>query len=116
MKLNLGHTIGHGVEAQSHYTISHGRAVAIGMAIVTRAAQRLALCSEETSKQITDVIRQFDLPITTSFDAESLYNSALSDKKRAGGTVNLIIPAAIGNCLIYPMEVEKLQSFIQEGL
>lgn len=36
MKLNLGHTVGHGVEAKSHFAISHGKAVAIGMAIVSR--------------------------------------------------------------------------------
>ena len=36
MKLNLGHTVGHGVEAKSHFAISHGKAVAIGMAIVLR--------------------------------------------------------------------------------
>ena len=37
MKLNLGHTIGHGVEAKSNFTLSHGKSVAIGMAIVVRA-------------------------------------------------------------------------------
>ena len=116
MKLNLGHTIGHGVEAQSHFGISHGKAVAIGMAIVARAAAKQNFCSSETKEQIVDVIGQFDLPTETEYSAENLYKSALSDKKRAGGTVNLIIPVAIGRCIIYPIEVTKLQSFIQEGL
>ncbi len=116
MKLNLGHTIGHGVEAQSHFSISHGKAVAIGMAIVARAAQRQELCTAETKEQIVALIQQFGLPTETEYDAESLYKSALSDKKRAGGTVNLIVPIAIGNCILYPIEVTKLQSLIQEGL
>ena len=33
--MNFGHTIGHGVEKCSNYTITHGHAVAIGMAIIT---------------------------------------------------------------------------------
>ena len=77
MKLNLGHTVGHGIEACSHYGISHGKAVAAGIAIVSRA---------------------------------------LSDKKRAGSTVNLIIPRTIGRCDIVPTPVENLKSFIEEGL
>ena len=35
MKLNLGHTIGHGIEAGTDYTVTHGKAVAAGMAIVS---------------------------------------------------------------------------------
>ena len=116
MKLNLGHTIGHGVEAQSGFSISHGKAVAIGMAIIARAAQRNGICSAETRNQIIGLLQQFHLPITTHYDADSLHRSALSDKKRSGGTVDLIVPTAIGNCEIMPMPVDKLKSFIKEGL
>ena len=43
MKLNLGHTVGHAVEAESHFSISHGKAVAIGTAIVARACCNLGI-------------------------------------------------------------------------
>ena len=116
MKLNLGHTIGHGVEAQSHFGISHGKAVAIGMAIVTRAATRAGICPASVRDQVIDTIKTFGLPTDTSYDAEALFHSALSDKKRSGGTVNLIVPTAIGSCDILPTKVEDLKSFIEEGL
>ena len=116
MKLNLGHTIGHGVEAQSHFSISHGKAVAIGMAIVTRAAAKSGACSPETADQIIAAIAHFGLPIATEYHAEALFTSALSDKKRSGGTVNLIVPAAIGDCRIIPTPVSELKSFIEAGL
>lgn len=109
-KLNLGHTIGHGVEAQSNFSITHGQAVAIGMAIVSKAG-----CKRIYDKLCT-VLEKFKLPTTTAFSAHQLYTSALSDKKRAGGTVNLIIPREIGSCEIVPTPVEKLESFIEEGL
>lgn len=110
MKLNLGHTIGHSVEASSHYTLSHGKSVAIGMAIVSRASH----CRD--NDRIIRILEQFGLPTSTSTDADMLLRYALSDKKRSGGTVNLIIPRNIGNCEIVPTPVEHIKSFIEEGL
>lgn len=109
-KLNLGHSIGHGVEAQSCFSITHGQAVAIGMAIVSKAG------CPTIYAELCAVLEKFNLPTTTTLSAKELYTSALSDKKRAGGTVNLIIPREIGHCEIIPTPVEKLESFIKEGL
>ena len=110
MKLNLGHTIGHGIEAQSNFTISHGQAVAIGMMIVSKAG-----CPAIYAR-LGAVLKAFSLPTSTNFTAKELYFSALSDKKRAGGTVNLIVPERIGACAIVPVPVDRLESFIEEGL
>lgn len=110
MKLNLGHTVGHGVEAKSHFAISHGKAVAIGMAIVSRASA----CAD--TPRIVALLEQFALPTRTDYSADDLFSYTLSDKKRSGGTVNLIIPRAIGDCVIVPTKVESLKSFIQAGL
>lgn len=109
-KLNLGHTIGHGIEAQSNFAITHGQAVAIGMAIVSKAG------CKEIYDQLTAVLQKFNLPFKTDFTAKQLYTSALSDKKRSGGTVNLIIPEAIGKCNIVAVPVTQLETFIEEGL
>ena len=110
MKLNLGHTIGHGIERCSGYFLSHGIAVAIGMAIVARSGK----CTD--TERILTTLQKFNLPIHTEYSAPELYECALSDKKRSGGTVNLIIPAAIGDCRIVPTPVDRLLSFIEEGL
>ena len=110
MKLNLGHTIGHGVEAKSNFTLSHGKSVAIGMAIVTRA------CNCPDAPRILSILKQFGLPTTTEDSAEDILRYALSDKKRSGDLVKLILPKAIGDCSIVPTPVEGLKSFIQAGL
>ena len=110
MKLNLGHTIGHGVEASSNFSLSHGKSVAIGMAIVSRASH----CPD--NDRIIGILEKFGLPTKTHFDAQTLFQCALSDKKRSGGTVNLIIPRSIGDCEIVPTPVEKIKTFIEEGL
>ncbi len=110
MKLNLGHTIGHGVEAKSNFVISHGKAVAIGMAIVSRAAH----CPD--TEKILALLEKFGLPIAAEYSADELYSYTLSDKKRSGGSVSLIIPEKIGQCAIVPTPVDKLKSFIEAGL
>ena len=116
MKLNLGHTIGHGVEAKSHFTISHGQAVAIGTAIVCRSAAAQGLLGPADCQRILHLLEQFGLPVSTPYTAEELYRYALSDKKRSGGTVNLIVPREIGRCDIVPTPTQTLPSFIQAGL
>lgn len=114
--LNLGHTIGHGIEAYSDYAITHGQAVAIGIAIVSKAGVVHGICDSHANLQIRTVIEQFGLPLSTSASAHELYTCALSDKKRTGDIVNMIIPKSIGNCVIQPTPVDKIQSFIKAGL
>lgn len=116
MQLNLGHTVGHGIEANSNYEISHGKAVAIGMAIVSRAAAALQICTPETAANIEEVLQQFGMPVKTAYTAEQLFDYALSDKKRSGGTVHLIVPEEIGRCHIRPTAIDELKSFIEAGL
>lgn len=115
-KLNLGHTIGHGVEAQSNFAVSHGKAVAIGMAIISRAAYAKGICSDTTTGAVCDILKKFELPVNTNFTPQQLYTSALSDKKRSGSNVNLILPETIGRCQIHPVPVSELQSFIEAGM
>ena len=115
-KLNLGHTIGHGVEAQSNFQISHGKAVAIGMMIVAKSAAKRNLCEKSLVLRLTDLLKKFKLPTSTDFDEHQLYDSALSDKKRTGDTLNLVIPQTIGHCEVVPMPIPMLKSFIKDGL
>lgn len=110
MKLNLGHTIGHGIEAHSQFTVSHGKAVAAGLAIAARASH----CPD--AERIVSCLARFGLPTDTTCSADDIFRHALSDKKRSGAAVNLIVPKAIGNCVIQPTPVEHLKSFIEEGL
>lgn len=114
--LNLGHTIGHGIELSSNFQISHGKAVAIGMAIIAKAGQNFGFCDKDTYIKIINILTKFGLPTFAECSAEQLYYCALSDKKRAGIRVNLIIPREIGNCIIKPTPVSDLLTFIKAGL
>ena len=116
MQLNLGHTVGHAIEALSGFTVSHGHAVAMGTAIVSRAAAKNGLLPQEAAQAIEEALDVFRLPTATAYPAEALTRHMLSDKKRAGDRVNLIVPRAIGRCEILPIPVEQLTDFVGSGL
>ena len=115
-KLNLGHTIGHGAEALSDYALSHGKAVAIGTAIVARAAAACGICDKDACAAILHTLDRFGLPTSTDHTAQALYTAALSDKKRSGDMVSLILPRTIGDCIIHPMPISEIEAFVKAGL
>lgn len=115
-KLNLGHTVGHAVEKISDYTISHGRAVAAGMSIISRASSQYGYCAYADCQRICSILEQFELPCSTDYSVKQLISIMLSDKKRFGETVSLIVPRSIGNCDICPFPISELDSFIKAGL
>lgn len=115
-KLNLGHTIGHSVELCSKFRISHGSAVAIGLAIIARASVKKGLCSKDCAEKIVEILNKFDLPTDTEFSAEQLQKPALSDKKRSGNSLNLVIPYDIGDSRILKTDVSDLITFIEAGI
>ncbi len=113
--LNLGHTIGHSIEANSAYSISHGKAVAIGTNLIAASAVTIGFCDAATHSRIQCILQKFRLPILTNYDAQCLADVALKDKKRANDTICLILPEAIGSCALYPYPIDKLQTFIKAG-
>ena len=114
--LNLGHTLGHAVELCSEYSISHGRAVAIGTAVVCRAAERTGTGEKGLSEAVCSLLRQFDLPTRTERTMEELMPAMRRDKKSSGGTVSVVVPEAIGRCALRPMDDEALYEFMKAGL
>ena len=114
--LNLGHTLGHGIEAGSHFTVSHGQAVAIGMAMVAKAGEQYGITEAGLHRRLCSLLEKFRLPTKSPYDAQCIYTCALSDKKRSGDSVNLIIPERIGHCRIHPIVIRYLPAFIEAGL
>ena len=114
--LNLGHTVGHAIEKCSNYTIPHGQAVAAGLAIIARSAERLNWTLEPVADRITACLTELDLPVNTLYSAEALADAALSDKKRSGGEITLVIPEKIGLCTLKKIPVSKLLPVIKAGL
>ena len=114
--LNLGHTIGHAIEKCSSYTIPHGHAVAAGLAIIARAAERLGWTQEPIAERIAACLAKNGLPTNTDYSAEALAHAASADKKRAGSDITLVIPKKIGVCELKKVPVTELLPIISAGL
>lgn len=114
--LNFGHTVGHAIEKCSGYKIPHGSAVAVGMVIISRAAYKCSFCDENCTDIIASLNKKYSLPVSTDFSASELSSAAMADKKRAGDKIKLIIPEALGNCVIKSVPTSELEKIIGEGL
>lgn len=114
--LNLGHTAGHGIESCSGFQISHGRAVAVGMTILTRAAVSYGMCPGEVLPRLQALLRQYDLPTETDFSPDELYAHSLSDKKRAGDRMTIVIPTDWGKSKLQTISVAEWREWLERGL
>ena len=113
--LNLGHTIGHAIEKCSGYTMAHGHAVAVGMVMIARAAERMKFCEEPCSERIAAALLRCGLPVSTDYTAAELAEAAVTDKKRTGGDITLVLPRKIGDCRLKKIPVGDLRSVIEAG-
>ncbi len=114
--LNLGHTVGHAVEKCSGYTVTHGHAVAIGTAIICRAAAKMGFCDMDTAQRVENVLESCNLPTVTQYDAHELAQAALVDKKRRGENITLVLPRSTGECVLHKINISQLEEFIAAGL
>ncbi len=114
--LNFGHTVGHAVESLSHFEISHGSAVAIGMVIVTRAICRQGMAKEDMLARLIKTLEANGLPVSCGFRAEELFEKAVGDKKREGDRIHLIAVKELGKAEMISMELVQLKELIRLGL
>ncbi len=96
--LNLGHTVGHALEAVSGYRLRHGEAVAIGMVAEARLAERLGLAASGLADCLADTLRGLGLPveIPAAFSRQAILDAIRYDKKRRAGVVRFALPLAVG--------------------
>lgn len=102
--LNFGHTIAHAIERVLEYRILHGEAVAIGMVVEARLAERLEVASSGLSGAVVDALTRAALPtaLPHGIDMDSLLLATKGDKKNRAGSVRYSLPRAIGE--MDPME------------
>ncbi|EMM6760646.1 3-dehydroquinate synthase [Pluralibacter gergoviae] len=97
--LNLGHTFGHAIEAEMGYgNWLHGEAVAAGMVMAARAAERLGQFSSQDTRRIIALLNRAKLPVTgpREMSAEAYIPHMMRDKKVFAGEMRLVLPLAIG--------------------
>ena len=103
MTLNFGHTVGHAVEACQHYQgLSHGEAVALGMAVITRLSEGRGMTEAGTSARLDALLEALCLPRALPDLPEDALIAAMGmDKKSAGSALRVIVLDRIGVCRIH---------------
>lgn len=113
--LNLGHTVGHAVERISDFSVAHGSAVAAGMCIVARACEKMGISNASTTELIEELCRKYNLPTDSCAGAGELFTAALSDKKRDGKEICVVLLRDMGDCYLYKTPTDFLMELIEKG-
>lgn len=99
--LNYGHTVGHGLEAVTDFTISHGEAVAVGMCAAARIANKIGIFDDGSVKKQENLIRKAGLPTTLpDINIEYLLRTMELDKKVKNSRIQFVLPEKIGSIVI----------------
>lgn len=114
--LNLGHTFGHAIEQKSHFQMTHGHAVAIGMHLIAKAAEAKGIAEKGTAAAIAKALEQNQLPKETEFFPAEVAEGTLRDKKRRGGTISFVFPKKIGDCEIVKIPVEEVEALARTAM
>ena len=123
--LNLGHTFGHAVEAETGFGegLKHGEAVGLGCALAFRFSARLGHCSGEDAERAGRAIAAAGLPTRFAeiaggpFRADALLGHMAQDKKAAQGALTLVLARGIGEAFVVKgVDPAPLRDFlIEEG-
>ncbi|MBR5090585.1 MAG: 3-dehydroquinate synthase [Ruminiclostridium sp.] len=114
MTLNFGHTLGHAIEKTQNFCgLSHGNAVAVGMYLITTAAEKNGLIDGNISGELRRCLEVNGLPYSVDIPPEKLFLNAVNDKKRFSDDINIIICKTIGKADIVKMPVDDFGKLIK---
>lgn len=114
-KLNLGHTIGHGIESLSNYKLNHGESIGIGTIYMARAAYKMGLAEVDFSKDLVRTFKKYNLPTAYDFETEEILEILKHDKKINKNLINVILPVKIGEVISKKITFDELKKIIDLG-
>ena len=109
--LNLGHTIAHGIEKLSEFNISHGKAVSMGLKIITQTSFNRGLITQKEKCDILSMLDNTIGNIDCPFDLFDILKIALVDKKRKGNSITLVMIGGIGKPILKDLPVSELTEY-----
>jgi len=118
MILNFGHTIGHALEAATHYRLlTHGEAIGHGMIMATQLARRLGKISDPDARRIEEVVHGISqLPSIYKLSWKRILLPLLADKKFVGQRLNFVLPRKIGRVEIQETTQKAVEETVRSYL
>jgi 3-dehydroquinate synthetase len=116
--LNLGHTVGHAIEAASNYSLSHGEAVALGLRAASRISERKGVAEPGLEQIVTDALTRLRLPTDldewlTGDRGSAVEKAILVDKKRAAGTVSYVALTRVGEPFVLTLPARDIMDLLR---
>ena len=112
--LNLGHTVGHALEAHGGYARwLHGEAVAVGTMAELAASARLGWCPPQLVERMGVLLAALGLPVSVATgEIAAAWNHVASDKKRVGTSLKLPVVSGPGQCRIERVRLDTLRGAV----
>ena len=113
--LNLGHTIGHALEAQAGFErLTHGEAVSLGLVAALRVGERIGQTPRALAERVSALLEDLGLPTALSREPLAEATGLLGlDKKRAGSRVRFVVARELGQVDTIDMELAELKQLAQ---
>jgi shikimate kinase/3-dehydroquinate synthase len=114
--LNLGHTVGHALEAQAGFErLTHGEAVSLGLVAALRIGQALAFTPRELYERTRRLLQALKLPVAVESEPLSAAAELIGhDKKRAGSKVAFVVARGLGDVTTTSVELSELRQHTRE--
>jgi 3-dehydroquinate synthase len=118
--LNLGHTFGHALEAETGYSdrLFHGEAVAAGMVLAFTFSAERGFCAPEDAERVRRHLSEARLPVTLDeagvrASGATLVSHMMHDKKKEGGRIPFILARGIGQAYLdKDVALEEVEAFL----
>lgn len=113
--LNFGHTLGHAIEHLSHYRLSHGEAISIGMTLANKIAQKLGKLTKKQGERIAAMFKKYDLPtkLPKSIKVKDMIDMVYRDKKMDGQKVTFILSRGMGKHEMVQLSPDELKKLLK---
>lgn len=112
--LNLGHTFAHAIEKKSGESISHGNAVAMGIIMAARLAERTGLAESGFAGQLEKGFKASGLPVECPFVIQELADAMKKDKKADGDIIHFVLPFGIGHVETRDFNTDQVVKLLED--
>lgn len=111
--LNLGHTVAHGIERISAYTIPHGKAVAMGINTILDASFKHGYVDNELYSKMKQTVVKCVGELALPYKIEDICNASLTDKKRSGDSISIVTVHGVGDCRTQKISVNEMTEYLR---
>ena len=111
--LNFGHTIGHALEAVSHFELKHGEAIAWGMHAAAWLSLKKGCLNDTEFNRVSSVLEKLAKPSIHQYDLNQVLEYIQRDKKARDGKIHFVLLKRLGEAIVCP---EVSESELREAL